>query len=329
MCPHPDDFKAEKNMDEKISVVVPAYNCGKWLPRCLESLLNQTYQNLEIIVVDDGSQDDTLRRLKAYEDRIILITQENRGVTRARLAGVRKSTGAWIGFMDADDEAEPQMYERLLNNARECSADISHCSHRVIDLDGVSYAPHDTGKKWKQDHIQGLQELLEDVFVEQSLCTKLFKRSLFEGLEGKMDPSIRNNEDMLMNYLLFSMAECSVFEDVCPYHYLLREKSASRGHISEHVLYDPIRVRQFILKDCPEELKNTAREALLRACILSFREISLAEDTVYRSEKKKLQNVLKLEWEKEKTASFKIQLQIFTILHFPRLYRFVCRRLKS
>ena len=97
---------------EKISVVVPAYNTGLWLNRCLDSLLNQTYENLEVIVVNDGSTDDTKEVLDAYareHKKVKVIHKENGGVTSARLRGVEAAEGAWIGFMDGDDQVEPKI----------------------------------------------------------------------------------------------------------------------------------------------------------------------------------------------------------------------------
>ena len=87
---------------------------------------------------------------------------------------------------------------------------------------------YNTGRIHCQDHLTGLRELLEERLVEPGLCSKLYNRELFRGLREKMDFSIRNNEDMLMNFYLFSGAEKSVYEDVCPYHYLFRENSAAR-----------------------------------------------------------------------------------------------------
>ena len=111
---------------ERISVIVPAYNCAQWLPRCIDSLLAQTYENLEVVVVDDGSTDHTREVLEGYRqktDRIQIIYQENAGVTAARMAGVCAASGDWIGFMDSDDEVEPEMFALLHGNAEESGSD--------------------------------------------------------------------------------------------------------------------------------------------------------------------------------------------------------------
>ena len=116
----------------KISIIVPAYNIEAPLPRCLNSLLAQEYSNLEIIVVNDGSKDDTGAVMDAYaakDSRIKAIHKENGGVTSARLRGVAEATGEWIGFCDGDDFVEPDMYARLMKNAADHNAQISHCGY--------------------------------------------------------------------------------------------------------------------------------------------------------------------------------------------------------
>ncbi|MGN0978390.1 MAG: glycosyltransferase family 2 protein [Faecousia sp.] len=263
---------------ERISVIVPAYNTAPWLPRCLDSLMDQTYENLEVIVVNDGSTDDTKAVLDAYaweHPRVRAIHKENGGVTSARLRGVKEASGSWIGFMDGDDEVEPEMYAHLLENAKASGADISHCGHQVLFPDGRVEAVHGSGVLRQQDRLTGLQDLLDGGLIESSLCTKLFCRELFGGLEAWMDPAIKNNEDYLMNYHLFSQAKKAVFEDICPYHYILRQGSASYRKLSEHSIFDPIRVRQKILASCDPALREDARRALLRNLLFAYAQLSV------------------------------------------------------
>lgn len=263
---------------ETISIIVPAYNNAAWLPRCLDSLLAQTYENLEVIVVNDGSTDDTKAVLDAYgadNSRVRAIHKENGGVTSARLRGVQEATGTWIGFTDGDDEVEPDMFAHLLENAHTYGADISHCGHQVRFPDGRVEAVHGSGVLRQQDRLTGLRDLLDGGLIESSLCTKLFRRELFDGLEGWMDPAIKNNEDYLMNYYLFARAEKAVFEDFCPYHYILRQGSASYRKLSQHSIFDPIRVRQKILASCAPELQQDARRALLRNLLFAYAQLSV------------------------------------------------------
>ena len=261
---------------DTISVIVPAYNIGPYLGRSLDSLLRQTVPNLEIIVVDDGSIDNTAAVMREYaekHDNIRPFFKENGGVTSARLRGVRESTGDWIAFMDGDDYVEPQMYARLLDNAKSCGADISHCGHQVRYSDGRIEYVHQSGKIHQQDHRTGLWELLDNRDVSMSLCTKLYRRRLFEGLEDWMDPTIRNNEDLLMNYYLFDRAEKGVFEGNCPYHYILRKNSASCKGITEAVIFDPIRVRRILLERATPEMKDDVHQTLLRNLLFAYAQV--------------------------------------------------------
>lgn len=270
--------------NDRITVVIPAYNNETWLPRCLDSLLAQSHTNLEIIVVNDGSQDGTGGVLDDYASRfanIRAIHQENSGVTAARLAGVQQATGAWIGFVDSDDTVEPEMYRHLLENARKENADISHCGHQTLFPDGRIVYVHNSGDYRVQDRLTGMRELLDGGQIEGSLCTKLYKRELFEGLTDWIDRSIKNGEDYLMNYYLFSRADRAVYEDVCPYHYILRHGSASYRVFHEHSLFDPIRARQHILDRCEPEMEADARRALMRNILFAYGQMALNLDKQY------------------------------------------------
>jgi len=280
---------------ERISVIVPAYNIGPWLGRCLDSLLAQTYENLEVIVVNDGSKDNTAAVLDDYAarfDRVRAIHKENGGVTSARLRGVAEAKGAWLGFIDGDDVIEPEMYARLLENARNYDADISHCGHQVLFPDGRIGYVHNTGELRKQDHLTALKDLLDGGLVESGLCTKLYRRELFAGLSDRMDGSIKNNEDLLMNYYLFEKAERSVFEDICPYHYILRQGSASYRAFHAHSLFDPIRVRQIILEHCEPDMKEAARVALLRNLLFIYGQLALNPDKQYDDYRSRVRKLL-------------------------------------
>jgi len=189
-------------MKERISVIVPAYNIEKELERCLDSIAAQTYGNVEIVVVNDGSKDGTgeiIDRYAAKDGRVVAIHKENGGVTSARLAGVRAATGDWIGFVDGDDYIEPDMYEKLMENALKHNADISHCGYQICFADGRTRHFYNTGRLVQQDRITGLKDLISGEFIEPTLCDKLFRKSLFSSLlcEAVMPEDIKVNEDLL------------------------------------------------------------------------------------------------------------------------------------
>ena len=138
----------------KLSVIVPCYNVAPWLPNCLDSILNQTYANLEVIVINDGSIDQTgsiIDKYAARDSRIIAIHQANAGLVAVREKGIAIATGDYIGFVDGDDTIELDMYARLIRNALQYDADISHCGVAFLWPDG-RYEPHyGTGKIIEQD----------------------------------------------------------------------------------------------------------------------------------------------------------------------------------
>ena len=147
-------------MDEKlVSVIIPAYNIEDYIGRCLDSIISQTYKNLEIIVVDDGSRDYTGEILDNYakkDRRIKVIHKENGGVSSARNKGIEAAEGDYIGFIDGDDLIEPGMYKTLVDLLEEENADIAHCGYQMVFPDRVDYY-YNTGKKKIQTKEEGLK----------------------------------------------------------------------------------------------------------------------------------------------------------------------------
>lgn len=281
--------------EERISVIVPAYNIEQWLPRCLDSLLEQEYPDLEIIVVDDGSTDHTWNVIEEYQNvhaNIHPIHKENAGVTSARLAGIAQATGEWIGFVDGDDQVEPWMYRQLLENAYKYNAEISHCGHQILFPDGRIEFVHGTKQIRQQDRLTGQRDLLDGSQIDSSLCSKLFRKALFQGLENWIEPGITNNEDFFMNFFLFSKAKKAVYEDVCPYRYILRKGSASYHCLHEHSIFDPIRVRQLVLERCDPHLRDDAHNALMRNMLFAYAQLSRVGDRTYDAFRSRVRQML-------------------------------------
>ena len=310
--------------NDLISVVVPAYNCAPWLPRCIDSLLTQTYQNMEIIVVDDESSDNTPEVLQIYREKYAnfrFLRKKNGGEYAARLSGVDIAKGSWIGFVDADDEVEPEMYRMLYENAKENHADISHCGYKVIYCDGKVEYLQNSGLRKAQDRETGIRDLLEEKIVESGLCNKLFRRELFEGLWQWMDFSIVNNGDLLMNYYLFHKAERSFLEDVCPYHYLIRQNSASRRKPNDHTLFDPIRAREIVWEQCDPELKDDAMRSVVRMILVSYRALTMEKKEEYVKQEQKLRRMLEEKKQYLPILSKKNAVQLKMVCRAPWLYR--------
>lgn len=201
----------------KISVIVPVYKAEPYLRKCLDSIVNQTYQNIEIILVDDGSPDNCgaiCDEYAAKDKRIQVIHKANGGVASARNAGLDAAAGDYIGWVDSDDWIEPEMFETMLNSAEERKADIVICS-RV-----ESYPDSSFQMRWQRVEAlskeQAIARLVEDDVVRSYLCDKLWKRELFREIRI---PQLKVLEDMAVMYPLFMRAERVVCLPDVLYHY--------------------------------------------------------------------------------------------------------------
>lgn len=234
-------------MEPLISVIIPAYNIENYIERCLESVCGQTYCNLEIIVIDDGSTDQTgmlIDRMAAKDKRIVPIHKKNAGVSAARNTGLDIVNGEYIGFVDGDDIIEPDMYEVLLKNALKYDADISHCGYQMVFPNRVDYY-YNSQEIIIQDQYQGVYDLIKADKVEPGLCNKLYKKEIIA--DNRLNEKIKINEDLLFNYILFRNSAKSVFYDMPLYHYMVRENSASTSKLNKNKLEDPLIVIQRIM----------------------------------------------------------------------------------
>ena len=316
-------------MNHMISIIVPAYNIAPYLERCINSLLVQTHRALEIIVVNDGSTDGTteiLDSMAASDSRIRVIHKENGGVSSARIRGLAEASGEYIGFVDGDDYAEPVMFAHLLMNALEHGADISHCGYQMVFPDGHIDLYYGTGKKVLQNHETGLWDLLQGRFVEPGLWNKLYRREIVLGFEQSplWDNSLKYNEDVLMNYILFSRAKKSIYEDIPFYHYILRTNSATTSKKQRYQVADPCVVTKHILRDIPggTPLYGIAFERYLRALMRA------ADQTDWPEEREKARMLLRRHtWETLRTASLsnKVKLMMLASTYLSPLYKAIRR----
>ena len=314
-------------MKPKISVLVPAYNVALWLPSCLDSILAQTYQNLEIIVVNDGSTDNTGTILDSYakkNGRIVAIHQKNAGLVAARETGIAHATGDYVTFVDGDDTIAPDMYEHLMANALKYKADISHCGMDFVFPDGHIEPHYGTGRLLVQDNIEGLRELLIGELVEPSLCTKLYARYLVTN--SCLDKSVLNNEDLLRNFTLFSRANRIVFEDFCGYQYFQRPGSMSKDSSKalqnlKHIL----RARKLIVDNSSEELYPYAMRLWLSTYINAINQKPDDCDEQMEEFCKECRQVLIREKKNTRHLIKRQQIAAWLIIYAPWLHKIIYR----
>lgn len=305
-------------MNELISIIIPVYNAEHFLERCLSSLLSQTYKNLEIILVNDGSTDNSANIINQFakkDSRISPIHQNNQGVSTARNIGLKNANGDFIGFVDADDEVLPEMYEVLLKNALENKADISHCGFEVITRDSTVKF-HGTGDFSILDKNQGVQEILSGTRVEPSVCNKIYKKNVIENLEFPTD--IKINEDLLFNIEAFYKAETSVFNDVVLYRYINNGESASRSAFTEKKAKDIYEVAKRIknlIKD--KELEFSVNHFYISKLLLILQQ--LKQNNLYQTSfaKKLRAEVAKID---SKNMGKRIIITQILMVKFPMFY---------
>jgi glycosyltransferase involved in cell wall biosynthesis len=233
----------------KISVIVAAYNVENYIEKCLESIISQTYKNLEIIVVNDGSTDNTLNFIQNFskmDHRIIMINKPNGGLSSARNAGLDIANGDYIGFVDGDDYINIEMYYKLYHLCKETKSDIAVCGYIR------KYSNREIFSNSKKIIQYSSQEALEELLLSRNLhdyaWDKLYRKELFENIRypiGKM------YEDVFTTHKLVLKANTVVYLDEPLYYYIQRDGSILRKGFCE---------KQFHQLEALEEIKRLLRE---------------------------------------------------------------------
>ena len=316
-----------------ISVIVPVYNVQAYLQRCVDSILAQTYENLEVILVDDGSPDSCPEICDEYakkDARVRVIHKENGGLSSARNAGLDIAQGEYIGFVDSDDYISPNMYESLLQRLSEASVRaIANVIYENAWEDGrltPSVVPHRENAVFSADKY--LEELLMHV-GDVSACTKLFPKDVI----GKT--RFANgvlNEDLLFMLDIVERIDEVRFSCVVGYYYFVRPGSISSGYgkaiidMQKNSLY----VFERVSKVHPQLKRQAQRFAIYQnmAYLLALpRKFATKDNDTYQSAKRFIRkNALKGLF--NKFLRFKFKLVVCALALFPRAVPSIKRRRK-
>lgn len=220
--------------NELISIIVPVYNVEKYLEKCVDSIINQTYKNLEIILVDDGATDSSGKlcdELAKIDNRIKVYHKENGGLSDARNYGVEKSTGEYIGFVDSDDYIDAEMYEKLYEAIKKENVDVVECNLKIIYPDRVELF---TEQKYynvytKQEY---LEEYLKIEKIFGSACVRLIKSDIAKKLKF---PVGKLYEDTYYAYDLIEKVDRYVIMNNPYYNYLMRENSITNTKFNPRI----------------------------------------------------------------------------------------------
>ena len=222
-------------MGEKISVIVPVYNVEQYLERCVDSIINQTYTNLEIILVNDGSTDNSGKlcdELAKKDERIRVIHKENGGLSDARNRGIDEAKSELVGFIDSDDYIDSDMYEVLLENLNDTDADLSMCA--LYDVYNNTPEEQVTNKEiWELSSEQAIKMVMEAKILSVTAVNKLYRKSLFSDLKFEVG---KIAEDAFIMIKLLDKCEKIVATNEKKYYYVHRENSITTQKFSTKFL---------------------------------------------------------------------------------------------
>ena len=219
--------------NELISVVIPVYNVEKYLEKCINSIISQTYDNLEIIIVNDGSTDDSasiIEKIEKEDSRIRSYYQENAGLSAARNTGIDNSNGKYLAFVDSDDYIHPRMIEILYDNLIHTDSDISVCDLFWINKSEYESIENDiTVYEGKQV----LHKMIRDDFISVVAWNKLYKRELFKEIRY---PVGRLHEDEYVIHKILFKCNKSVYTTAKLYYYIKRNGSIIANTSSKKIV---------------------------------------------------------------------------------------------
>ncbi len=224
-----------KKMKPLISVIVPVYNVEQYLNKCVDSIINQTYKNLEIILVDDGSPDRCGEICDEYaekDDRVKVIHKENGGQGSARNMGLDICKGEYIAFVDSDDWIDLDMYECMMSDLLEYAADLSMCNFWIVNGEKIS-AEDGCEDVIVMNNKQLMEFYYSDSRMNTSPCNKLYKKDLWEGLRY---PENVFREDELILYKVLLKADKTVHTGLPKYFYYIRTGSSEHSGFSPKYL---------------------------------------------------------------------------------------------
>ena len=276
--------------NELISIIVPVYNVKPYLERCFDSIVHQSYRNLEIILVDDGSTDGSGEMcdvLAAKDERVKVLHKKNSGQGAARNLGIKAATGELFGFIDSDDWVETCMYESMRNRMHEQRAEICVCGiQKVTETGEVSYYHDDLTERTVFSKEEALMELPRNERLSNSVCNKLFHRKCIEGL--KFNESIAF-EDNPFTPLCIARAERIAYTAEPFYNYFERIGSSTRKAFSprefDRVTADCIRLH-FYREHFPQ-CESAAAIAYIGSCLKVYYNSRGSRDTKKQRERLK------------------------------------------
>ena len=310
-------------MNETISIIIPVYNVEKYLNKCLNSVIEQTYKNIEVILIDDGSTDNSGKICDEYaknDIRIKIIHQQNGGVSTARNNGLEHATGKYITFVDSDDYIEKEMIETMAKKIMKKNADIVICG--VTDRDEENNIINQSLNKKENvfNNIEAIKEMLDEKLFNCVCWAKLYKKELFRNI--KFNSKIRIAEDMDVLYRVFYKSNKIIQIPERLYNWTSRGDSVTKGNDMSK-WQDEIDVCENIIKFCEEncnEIEDYAVKRYIRINLtLSLN--NLKENGTKENYNTLKKNLKKYDIEKNKAIRKKEKIKVKMIIYHPKVIK--------
>lgn len=322
-------------MSDLISVVIPIYNIEQYLDRCLKSVMEQTYQSLQILLIDDGSTDHSLllcQNWQKKDPRVEVYHKTNGGVSSARNLGIEKATGEWLIFIDGDDWIEPDMLRKMHDCAVENDADAAICSF-VLDygekkepalvFEGEEALQVISGKQ----AAESLVNRQTQYNVDNSPCNKLVRRKIIEKHSLSFPVGRRMAEDMLfVTKAMLEMERCVLLPDTFYHYFLVREGNSSTKKFDMDLLRDDIELRvirtKYLYKKGEKDLGDWSQDDLLYTLLIRYAVLA----DVFCKESSQLRYLREMLKKRMKARNRKTKLGIFLYKWSPALFVWVMKK---
>ncbi len=245
-----------------ISIMIPVYNTSQYLERCINTVINQTITNIEIILIDDGSTDGSGQICDKYaknDSRIKVIHKSNGGLASARIAGIENARGEWLGFVDSDDWIDSNMYQELYETVLgQIDIDVAIGGY-VEEKDEHTVHVFDSGNKRIMEPCEALLDMFESRDYNWSLCDKLYRHSLFDKYMVKSWPR-GYGEDTYINWHVFNKCRKISYFPIMGYHYYMNSESMMHKRFSKEK-FDYCRIYDHILREIDIEKSDNKKIA--------------------------------------------------------------------
>ena len=305
-----------------ISVIVPVYNVEEYLNGCIDSIVNQTYKNLEIILVDDGSTDSCPKICDQWskkDKRIRVIHKKNGGVSSARNLGLEVAKGSYISFVDSDDYLEKNMYSTIIDKMCEENCDIIAFNYYIVDKKNKTVA---ISKKIEEDFSK---ELLDDNGIRGFVWNKVYTKKILDNLKFELDVYVW--EDLLFNFEIFNKVNNLIFKYINqPLYYYFQRNNSCLNSPNEKMVTSQIALGRII--EILDRIKNINSNNCKLNYIKSYYDlyINFSDSKQFKDNKDNfLKNIKKYKKENLKIIKkipLKNRISFFLTLHFPYIYVF-------